>query len=71
MVAYFYAADAHMVLGGTGTVTAEVAGDPSTRKTIKVSGTPDLHEVWSGMPQGVLLNLTFTPGVQAYTFTFG
>lgn len=71
IVTYFYAADAHMVLGGTGTVTAEVDGDPSTRKAIEVSGTPGLYDVWSGMPQGVLLNLTFTPGVQAYTFTFG
>ena len=71
IVTSFYAADAHMVLGGTGTVTAEVAGDPSTRRTIEVSGPPDLYLVWSGMPQGVLLNLTFSEGVEAYSFTFG
>jgi thiol-disulfide isomerase/thioredoxin len=66
-----YAADAHLVLGGNGTVTAEVAGDPSTRKTITVSGEPDLYTLWSGDPQGVVLELTFSEGLQAYAFTFG
>lgn len=71
MVEYFYASDALIVLGGTRTITAEVQVDTSTRTTIDVSGAPDLYAVWSGMTQDVLLNLTFSAGVQAYTFTFG
>jgi cytochrome c biogenesis protein CcdA/thiol-disulfide isomerase/thioredoxin len=71
MVVYFYAAEANMVLGGTGTVTVEVEGDPSSRRTFDVSGTPDLYTVWNGEPNGVILNLEFSEGVEAYTFTFG
>jgi len=71
MVISFYAADAHLVLGGEGTVTVEVAGEPSTRRVVNVSGEPDLYTLWTGDPQAVLLNLTFSEGLQAYAFTFG
>jgi thiol-disulfide isomerase/thioredoxin len=67
----FYAADAHLVIAGTGTVTTEVLGDPSTRKTITVSGEPDLYTLWTGEPGSVLLHMTFSEGLQAYAFTFG
>jgi len=67
----FYAADAHLVLGGTGTVTVQVAGEPMTRRTITVSGEPDLYTLWTGPPQGVVLTMTFSEGLEAYAFTFG
>jgi cytochrome c biogenesis protein CcdA/thiol-disulfide isomerase/thioredoxin len=71
MVISFYASDAHLVLAGEGTVTAEVAGDPDSRRVITVTGQPDLYTLWTGEPQDVLLNLTFSEGLQAYAFTFG
>jgi hypothetical protein len=71
MVVRFFAADAHMVLGGNGTVTTEVEGDPATRQTFEVSGVPDLYTVWEGMPDDVVLNVTFSEGVEAYSFSFG
>jgi len=71
MTLNFYAADAHLVLAGTGTVTVEVAGDPSSRQTIEVTGEPDLYTLWTGDPQDVLLNMTFSEGLEAYAFTFG
>jgi hypothetical protein len=30
-----------------------------------------LYTVWSGAPRRALLELRFSPGVQAYSFTFG
>ncbi|MCR6711409.1 MAG: cytochrome c biogenesis protein DipZ [Demequina sp.] len=67
----FYAADAHLVLGGTGTVTVELAGDPSATRVLSVSGEPDLYTLYQGEPVAGVLTLTFTPGIEAYAFTFG
>jgi hypothetical protein len=67
----FYAADAHLVLAGEGTVTVDMAGDPSAHKVITVSGEPDLYTLYSGEPTSGVLTLTFSEGLQAYAFTFG
>ncbi|WP_062460679.1 cytochrome c biogenesis protein DipZ [Demequina soli] len=67
----FYASDAHLVLAGEGTVTATLADDPSYRKVIHVSGTPDLYTLWSGTPLEHTLHLELSKGVEAYAFTFG
>jgi hypothetical protein len=67
----FYASDVFLVLGGEGTVRVTRADDPGWVKTIDVSGTPMLYTLYSGEPIEDLLTLEFTPGVEAYAFTFG
>jgi len=58
------------VLGGTGTVREFLNG--KFVKSIRVSGFPRLYTllVQKSDAAGVL-NLQFTPGIQAYDFTFG
>lgn len=68
---HFYASDVHLVLAGEGTVTATLAGDPSSTKTVTVSGTPDLYTLYSGEAMDGVLHLEFSEGLQAYAFTFG
>lgn len=67
----FYAADAHLVLGGSGTVTVTLAGDPSYKKVVNVDGVSDLYELYKGDPLADVIHLEFTEGVEAYAFTFG
>lgn len=67
----FYAGSANLVLGGEGTVTVTLKGDPGYREVIDVSGTPDLQVLWTGEPRLDVMHLEFSPGVQAYAFTFG
>ena len=64
------AKDVYLVLGGSGTVTVALDGGPP--RTITVSGVPGLYTMYSSaaLTNGTLL-LSFTPGVQAYDFTFG
>jgi thiol-disulfide isomerase/thioredoxin len=66
---HFHSRDVYLVLGGHGTVRAAVDGR-ATRK-VKV----DAYELYTlrsshAISDG-LLTLRFTPGVQAYAFTFG
>jgi hypothetical protein len=65
----FQAKDVYIVLGGRGTVQALVGGKPAG--TIKVDA-ERLYTVRS-TPTSTsgLLELRFSPGVQAYSFTFG
>ena len=64
------AKDVYLVLGGTGTVTVEVPG--SATRTLHVSGSPRLYTLVSRAKQFTsTLALQFSPGVQAYDFTFG
>ncbi len=66
----FSAKDVYLVLGGTGTVQVRVGG--ALTKTVTVSGVPRLYQlVGPGPYQQNLLDLSFSPGVQAYDFTFG
>ncbi|MDN4477259.1 cytochrome c biogenesis protein DipZ [Demequina sp. SYSU T00039] len=67
----FYAGSANLVLGGEGTVTVTLKGDPGYRKVIDVSGAPDLQVLWEGEPGIDVLHLEVSPGVEAYAFTFG
>jgi hypothetical protein len=69
LVLHFHAKDVYLVLGGRGRVGVSVAGTSPT--TVDVSSYR-LYTLRSsnGVGDG-LLNLTFTPGVQAYAFTFG
>ena len=65
----FHAHDVYLVLGGTGTV--RVLLDGRAARTVRVTG-DRLYTLLSGkkLREG-LLELRFSPGVQAYAFTFG
>jgi hypothetical protein len=67
---HFIANDVYLVMGGTGTVQVTFGGRLLT--TLDVSGVPKLYTLLSGQGlQKGLLTLNFSPGVQAYDFTFG
>lgn len=65
----FDADDVYLDVGGTGTVTATFDGKTTT---YPVSGAPDIYTVVSGTTaRSGTLTLTFSPGLSAYSFTFG
>lgn len=66
----YRAKNANLVLAGKGTVTVLVDG--KAVKTVSVHGTPTLHRlVDDASARTARLELRFTPGIQAYAFTFG
>jgi cytochrome c biogenesis protein CcdA/thiol-disulfide isomerase/thioredoxin len=65
----FQAHDVYVVLGGSGTVRATIDGRPAG--TIRVDGQRLYTVRESGRYERALLELSFTPGLQAYSFTFG
>ena len=66
----FEANDVYLVLGGSGTMTVSVGGRHT--KTVSVSGIPRLYTlVQSPTFESATVVLGFTPGVEAYDFTFG
>lgn len=68
---HFYAADAHLVLGGAGTVTVSLASDPSATRTITVDGISDLYGLYEGAATEDVMRIELSEGVEAYAFTFG
>jgi cytochrome c biogenesis protein CcdA/thiol-disulfide isomerase/thioredoxin len=64
----FEASDVYLVAGGHGTVQSFVNGKPG--RTLHVDA-QRLYTVRTGKPAAALLELRFSPGVQAYSFTFG
>jgi cytochrome c biogenesis protein CcdA/thiol-disulfide isomerase/thioredoxin len=64
----FEASNVYIVMGGQGTVRSFVDGKPTG--TIRVNA-EKLYTVRTGKPTDALLELRFSPGVQAYSFTFG
>jgi len=66
----FSAHHVYLVLGGDGVVTETLNGQPY--KTVHVHGIPTLYTLFGApsITSGVL-GLSFTPGVDAYDFTFG
>jgi cytochrome c biogenesis protein CcdA/thiol-disulfide isomerase/thioredoxin len=66
----FSADDVYLVIGGRGTVTVALDGKPL--RTMTVGGIPKLYTLFSGssLTNGSL-TLRFSPGLQAYDFTFG
>ena len=65
----FHASKVYLDVGGTGTLT--VSGDGPTR-TIHVSGAPDIHTVASSaQPADGTVTIRLSPGLRAYSFTFG
>jgi cytochrome c biogenesis protein CcdA/thiol-disulfide isomerase/thioredoxin len=66
---HFRARDVYLVLGGHGTVRTAVDGKPAKRVDVNAY---ELYTLKSGRSiSDGLLTLRFTPGVQAYAFTFG
>lgn len=65
----YTAREVRMVLGGEGTVTVTVNG---RSRSFEVSGTPDSYSIIpaGGSAKGTL-EVTLTPGLEAYSFTFG
>lgn len=66
----YTASEVRMVLGGSGTVTVLLDG---RERTFEVGGTPQSYSI---IPKGDTiesgtLEVTLTPGVEAYSFTFG
>ncbi len=65
----FLANDVYLDVGGTGTITATVDGKTTS---YAVSGAPDIYTVvHRTSSERALLKLTLTPGLTAYSFTFG
>ena len=66
----FAANDVYLVLGGNGNVAVSLSGRPT--RTVKVDGYR-LYTLRDSKrrAEGKLLELRFTPGIQAYAFTFG
>jgi len=66
----FTANDVYLVMSGQGTVGVSFNGKPMP--TVNVDGIPKLYTLFSGGSlQTGELTLTFSPGIQAYDFTFG
>jgi cytochrome c biogenesis protein CcdA/thiol-disulfide isomerase/thioredoxin len=65
----FHAADVYLDVGGTGTLTVSSGG---TSKVIRVSGAPDIYTVATEHPAKTgTLTIRLSPGLAAYSFTFG
>jgi cytochrome c biogenesis protein CcdA/peroxiredoxin len=65
----FNASDVYLDVGGTGTLTVSSGGKT---KVIKVSGPPDIYTVATEQPaQNGTVTIGLSPGLAAYSFTFG
>jgi cytochrome c biogenesis protein CcdA/thiol-disulfide isomerase/thioredoxin len=65
----YHASYVYLDVGGTGTLTVTGGG---TTKIIKVSGAPDIYTVASQpSPQDGTVSIKLSPGLAAYSFTFG
>jgi len=69
LVLHFHAKDVYIVLGGKGRVTARNGGKPLA--TIDVTADRLYTVLSSRTTRDGVLRLGFTPGVRAYSFTFG
>jgi cytochrome c biogenesis protein CcdA/thiol-disulfide isomerase/thioredoxin len=66
---HFHARDIYLVLGGKGHVDVNIAGKPQDSVSVDAYQLYTLHS--SDSISDGLLDLHFTPGIQAYAFTFG
>jgi len=65
----FLAGDVYLDVGGTGTITATVSG---RTRTYAVSGAPDIYPLVHRASLGrATIQVTLSPGLSAYSFTFG
>jgi cytochrome c biogenesis protein CcdA/thiol-disulfide isomerase/thioredoxin len=62
----------YLDVGGTGTLTVTADGAGGTSKVIRVSGAPDIYTVATEDPaKNGTVTIGLSPGLQAYSFTFG
>ena len=65
----FHASKVYLDVGGTGTLTVSGGG---TSTVIRISGAPDIYTVATEQPAGDgTVTIRLSPGLQAYSFTFG
>jgi cytochrome c biogenesis protein CcdA/thiol-disulfide isomerase/thioredoxin len=65
----YNASDVYLDVGGTGTLTVSADG---TTKVIRVSGAPDIYTVaGQPAPHDGTVTIRLSPGLQAYSFTYG
>ena len=65
----FHASKVYLDVGGTGTLTVSAGG---TSKVIRVFGAPDIYTVAIEQPAGDgTVTIRLSPGLAAYSFTFG
>jgi cytochrome c biogenesis protein CcdA/thiol-disulfide isomerase/thioredoxin len=65
----YHAKDVYLVVGGTGTLTATPDG---TTTTLPISGPPTLHQIVAGTDaRRGELEVRLSPGLQAFSFTYG
>ena len=65
----FHASDVYLDVGGTGTLTVSSGGASSV---IRVSGAPDIYTVATEQPaKDGTVTIGLSPGLAAYSFTFG
>ena len=65
----FHASKVYLDVGGTGTLTVSAGG---TSKVIRVFGAPDIYTVATEQPAGDgSVTIRLSPGLAAYSFTFG
>ena len=65
----FHASSVYLDVGGTGTLTVSAGG---ASKAIRVSGAPDIYTVATEQPaRDGTVTIRLSPGLQAYSFTFG
>ena len=65
----FHASAVYLDVGGTGTLTVSSGGKS---KVIRVSGAPDIYTVATEQPaRDGTVTIRLSPGLQAYSFTFG
>jgi hypothetical protein len=65
----FQAKNVYIVLGGNGTVHTLINGKPAGTIHVNAQRLYTVHS--SSTSETALLELRFSPGVQAYSFTFG
>jgi cytochrome c biogenesis protein CcdA/thiol-disulfide isomerase/thioredoxin len=65
----YHAKDVYLVVGGTGTVTVTRGGETTSTP---ISGPPTLHEIVTDDPaQHGRIDVHLSPGLQAFSFTYG
>jgi cytochrome c biogenesis protein CcdA/thiol-disulfide isomerase/thioredoxin len=64
----YHAAGVYLDVGGAGTLTVSSSG---TSKVIRVSGAPDIYTVAQQSPRDGTVTIRLSPGLAAYSFTFG
>jgi cytochrome c biogenesis protein CcdA/thiol-disulfide isomerase/thioredoxin len=65
----YHASYVYLDVGGTGTLTVTADG---TTKVIRVSGAPDIYTVATNQPaRDGTVTIALSPGLAAYSFTFG